>query len=156
MGRAKNRKPTTDAVDILHRRYFEGKPEMLTLLEQERVNAEVAQKVYDLRATAGLTQQELATRVGTKASVICRLEDADYTGHSLTMLQRIAAALGQKVQVNFVPAASSCPPVAEEAGTSPAVQRRPAKRPRTGGTQGVKTPKRGKRDPDEHPAKAGT
>src|SRR5438094_9691246 len=111
-------KPTTDAVEILHRRYFEGKPEMLALLEQERVNAEVAQKVYDLRTAAGLSQRELAEKVATKPSVICRLEDADYQGHSLTMLQRIAAALGQKVEVNFVPAKLSQPPAAQDGRTS--------------------------------------
>src|SRR5437879_2622617 len=101
---AKSRKPTADAVEILHRRYFEGKPEMLALLEQARLNANIAQKVYDLRTRARLTQQQLAERVGTTASVICRLEDADYEGHSLSMLQRIAAALGKQVQVEFVPA----------------------------------------------------
>ncbi|MGH7900548.1 MAG: hypothetical protein ACRENZ_02305 [Thermodesulfobacteriota bacterium] len=30
---------TTDAVEILHRRYFEGRPERLALLEEERTNA---------------------------------------------------------------------------------------------------------------------
>ena len=46
--------------------------------------------------------RELA-RVGTTASVICRLEDADYDGHSLAMLRRIAGALGLRVEVRFVP-----------------------------------------------------
>ena len=41
-----------------------------------------------------ITQRQLAKKVGTTASVICRLEDADYQGHSLAMLRRIAAALG--------------------------------------------------------------
>jgi len=40
--------------------------------------------------------------VGTTASVICRLEDADYSGHSLAMLRRIAAAVGMRVEVRFV------------------------------------------------------
>ena len=31
---SKKRKPTTDAVEIMHRRYFEGKPEMLAALEE--------------------------------------------------------------------------------------------------------------------------
>jgi DNA-binding XRE family transcriptional regulator len=100
---SKSRKPTTDAVEIMDRRYFEGKPDMQALLEQERVNADVAQKVYDLRTAAGLTQRELAELVGTTPSVICRLEDANYEGHSLNMLQRIAAAAGKRVEVNFVP-----------------------------------------------------
>jgi hypothetical protein len=36
--------------------------------------------------------------------VICRLESADYEGHSLAMLQRIADALKQRVEIRFVPA----------------------------------------------------
>ncbi len=45
----------------------------------------------------------LARLVGTTASVICRLEDADYEGHSLSMLRRIAAALHKRVEIRFVP-----------------------------------------------------
>ena len=41
-------------------------------------------------------------RVGTTASVICRLEDADYEGHSLAMLRRIAAALNKRVEIRFI------------------------------------------------------
>ena len=90
MANRKKPRTTTDAVEILHRRDIEGKPEMEAVLEEEG-KAEVARLVYDLRAQAGLTQKELAQRVGTTASVISRLEDADYNGHSLTMLRRIAA-----------------------------------------------------------------
>ena len=95
---------TTDAVQILHRRHFAGKPPMLALLEDERANAEVARKIYDLRLKAKFTQTQLANLVGTTASVICRLEDADYDGHSLSMLRRIAAALGKRVAIHFVAA----------------------------------------------------
>lgn len=56
----------------------------------------------DLRTRARLTQRQLAKRVGTTASVICRLEDADYEGHSLAMLRRIAAALNKRVEIRFV------------------------------------------------------
>jgi hypothetical protein len=41
--------------------------------------------------------------VGTTASVICRLEDSDYEGHSLAMLNRIAAVLDKRVEIRFVP-----------------------------------------------------
>ena len=101
MGR--KRKPTTDAVEILQRRYYEGKPERLAALEEARVNDAVARKIYQLRTRAGLTQRELAKRVGTTASVICLLEDADYEGHSMAMLNRIAAALDRRVEIRFVP-----------------------------------------------------
>ena len=96
------RKPTTDAVEILHRRYFKGKPEMMALLEEERANAQIARKIHDLRTRASLTQRQLAKLVGTTSSVICRLEDADYEGHSLAMLRRIAAALNKRVEIRFV------------------------------------------------------
>ena len=99
MGKKKRKTTTTDAVEIMHRRYFEGKPEMMRLLEEERANAQVARKIYDLRDQAGLTQKELARLVGTTPSVISRLEDADYDGHSLSMLRRIAAALDKRVPV---------------------------------------------------------
>lgn len=100
---AKKRKPTRDAVEIINRRFFQGKPEMLALLERERMNAEIARQIYDLRAEAGLSQRGLAKLVGTSASAICRLEDGDYRGHSLGMLQRIGVALGKRVQVRFLP-----------------------------------------------------
>ena len=99
----KKREPTTDAVEILHRRYFEGKPKMLALLEEERANAEIARKIYELRTKAGLSQRALAKLVGTTASVICRLEDADYEGHSFSMLRRIATALNRRVEIRFLP-----------------------------------------------------
>jgi transcriptional regulator with XRE-family HTH domain len=50
-----------------------------------------------------LSQAQLAKLIGTTASVICRLEDADYEGHSLAMLRRIGAVLDQRVEVRFVP-----------------------------------------------------
>ena len=96
-------KPTTDAVEIIHRRHFEGRPEMLALLDDERADADIARRIYDLREKAGLTQHELARLIGTTASAICRLEDADYEGHSLSMLRRIAAALHQRIEIRFVP-----------------------------------------------------
>ena len=98
----KKRAATTDAVEILHRRYFEGKPKMLALLEEERANAEIARKIYELRTKAGLSQRALAKLVGTTASVICRLEDADYEGHSFSLLRRIATALNRRVEIRFV------------------------------------------------------
>lgn len=107
------KKPTSDAVEILHSRYFAGNPQMLELLENERQQAEIAKQIYDLRTVAGLTQRELAARVGTTASVICRLEDADYDRYSLAMLRRIAAALNSRVTVRFWPVAESGPMTAK-------------------------------------------
>lgn len=94
---------TDDALEILHRRFYKGRPGRLQKLEETRANEQIARKIYDLRAAAGLTQTQLAKLIDTTASVICRLEDADYEGHSLAMLRRIGAALNRRVEIRFVP-----------------------------------------------------
>ena len=96
-------KPTDDAVEILRRRYVAGRPERMAELEQIQADDAVARKIYDLRMKAGLSQRAFAKLVGTTASVICRLEDADYEGHSLALLNRVAAALDKRVEIRFVP-----------------------------------------------------
>jgi len=93
---------TSDAIEILHRRYYHGRPKRMAMLQQARINDAVARQIHDLRVKAGLTQRELAERVGTTASAICRLEDADYNSHSLSMLKRIAEALDKHLEVRFV------------------------------------------------------
>ena len=103
MPKSKKSKPSTDAVAILHRRFYEGGPARLKNLEEARANEEIARKIHELRLKAGLTQTQLARLIGTTASVICRLEDADYQGHSLAMLRRIAGALNQRVEIRSVP-----------------------------------------------------
>jgi ribosome-binding protein aMBF1 (putative translation factor) len=91
---------TSNAVELLNRMAGDS-GELKRLTEEARVNAAVAQLIYDARRKAGLSQAELAERIGSKQAVISRLEDADYDGHSLTMLQRIAAALGKHVTIEF-------------------------------------------------------
>jgi DNA-binding XRE family transcriptional regulator len=102
MRTGKNRKRTTDAIEIIHRRYYEGRPQRLAELAEAEANDTVARKIYALRKRAGLTQKQLAKMVGTTTSVICRLEDADYQGHSLALLRRLADALNKRVELRFV------------------------------------------------------
>lgn len=92
------------ALQFAYNRYIGNKPERVASFEEELANAEVARKIYDLRTKAGLTQRQLAKIVGTTASVICRLEDTDYEGHSLAMLRRVATALDKRVEIRFLPA----------------------------------------------------
>jgi len=90
------------SLQFAYDRYIGDDPAREASFEEELANAEVARKIYDLRTEAGLTQRELAERMGTKASVISRLEDADYDGHSLAMLKRVASALGKRLEIRFV------------------------------------------------------
>lgn len=100
----KKERVTTDGLALLYQRLSAGKPERLAALEEARANDQIARQIHALRTDAGLTQRDLGKLVGTTASVICRLEDADYQGHSMAiMLRRIAAALKKRVEVRFVP-----------------------------------------------------
>lgn len=95
-------KKALDATEILDRLTGDD-PELRELIAEEAVNAQVARMIYEARTAAGLTQKQLALMLGTQQSAIARLEDADYEGHSLGMLRRIAEALNQKLEVRFVP-----------------------------------------------------
>jgi ribosome-binding protein aMBF1 (putative translation factor) len=97
------KKMKSAALQFVYDQYIKGDPEREASFENEVLNAKIAREIYDLRTKAGLSQRQLAKIVGTTASVICRLEDADYEGHSLSMLQRIAAALDSRVEIRIVP-----------------------------------------------------
>jgi ribosome-binding protein aMBF1 (putative translation factor) len=61
---------------------------------------DLAMLVREMREESGFTQSELAKKVGTTQSVIARLEDAEYTGHSLAMLERIATVCGVALKLH--------------------------------------------------------
>ena len=82
-----------------------GDPDIARMVTEEEANAAIARQIYALRMRHKMTQAQLAERIGTRQPVIARLEDADYTGHSLSMLSRIAEALGYTITVRFVPRA---------------------------------------------------
>lgn len=62
---------------------------------------DVALQIAALREGAGISQKELARKLKTSQQQISRLESPSYEGHSLSMLRRVAAALGGTVRVVF-------------------------------------------------------
>ena len=95
------KKSTTDALQILDQ-MFENDPKSQRAVEEEMAKREIGTEIYQLRQKAGVSQAELARRIGSTQSVISRLEDADYAGHSLAMLNRIAKALDHRVEIRFL------------------------------------------------------
>ena len=96
------RKKTENAVRILLDRFVGDDAQRKESLQEERVHAQAARTIYELRHEAGLSQKHMADMIKTTQSVISRLEDADYEGHSLSMLNRIAEALDKRLKVQMV------------------------------------------------------
>jgi ribosome-binding protein aMBF1 (putative translation factor) len=91
-----------NAVDIRKRRTGidpQSDPEMRQIAEDFRIG----QMIFDARTSAGLIQEQLAELAGTTAAAIADLEDVAFDGHSLTMLQRIASALHNRLEIRLVP-----------------------------------------------------
>ncbi len=61
----------------------------------------LAQMIYVLRTEVGLSQRELAERMGTTQSVISRLEEGGGSGNRVDTLARVATALGRHLVISF-------------------------------------------------------
>jgi ribosome-binding protein aMBF1 (putative translation factor) len=96
-------KRTKDGLDILRKRIAKS-ARLQTLVEEERANHQAALALRAARKKAGLTQVQLAKEAGTTQSVIARLEDANYKGHTLRILEHIAEALDRRVEIRLLPA----------------------------------------------------
>lgn len=71
---------------------------------EARLAAEVGERIHAAREAAGLSQRELARRMGTSQAAIDRLE-AGGVGATLTTLQRVATALDLEVSIELRPSA---------------------------------------------------
>lgn len=90
-----------DAATILYRRYAVDRPEMETFLIEEQERVHIGNQIYELRQQNGLSQEQLAERVGVSVSSINDLEEADYEEHSLPLLRRIASAFDSHLEFRF-------------------------------------------------------
>ena len=102
----KEKQTTTDAVEILHRLHIKGDPERIASLEAERIKAEIAQQIYDLRVSAELSQKQLAKKIGVTPTLIDNLEMTDYEDHQLgdaiLTLKHIAKTAGKQIEIQFL------------------------------------------------------
>ena len=76
-------------------------PEFAARLKKAGEAWDVAMQLAELRKESGLSQKELAKRIGTSQQQISRLESPSYEGHSLSMIRRVAEALGATVRVEI-------------------------------------------------------
>ncbi|HAK94523.1 MAG TPA: transcriptional regulator [Planctomycetes bacterium] len=83
---------TSNALEIIAHRYGRD-PAHERRLREERAKLATGDLVRRAREARGLTQAELAGLIGSSQSAISRIEDADYAGHSVETLRKIANAL---------------------------------------------------------------
>jgi ribosome-binding protein aMBF1 (putative translation factor) len=97
------RKNTSDAFQWAYEKFIAKDPEEVALYQEERIKADLAQEIYDLRSQTGISRKNLADLVGVEESVIENIEEADYDGDFLSLASRIANALQRRIEVRFVP-----------------------------------------------------
>ena len=69
--------------------------------EEEKKKLALGYQIFLAREQAGITQSELAKRIGTRQSNISRLEQGSYN-FSVEMLEKIAKALDAKLKIEFI------------------------------------------------------
>ena len=78
-------------------------PAFQAQVEEELAAINVAQDLVALRESRGLSQVQLAKRLGITQSAIAQLESAQPKNVELRTLVRVAAALGARVDVSIRP-----------------------------------------------------
>jgi len=78
-------------------------PEFRQRFEEASQAWDIALQLAALRRARGLTQKQVAERLGTKQQNISRLENPAYTGHSLAMVRRYVEALDGVLMIRIMP-----------------------------------------------------
>ena len=88
-------------VSDLHKKWLKD-PKYRKAYDALREEFALAEAVIETRRRAGLTQQQLARKMGTTQPVIARLESGN-TRPSLRTLERLAEATGSQLVISFQP-----------------------------------------------------
>lgn len=80
-----------------------ARPEIRRKYEKLKEEFELLDEILKARAATGLTQAELAERIGTTQSAVARMETAiGKHSPSIATLKRYASALGYRLQLRLV------------------------------------------------------
>lgn len=78
-------------------------PDVRKEFDALKTEFQLAEEIIKARAKAKMTQAELARRIGTKSTAISRLESPNYGRASISVLKKVAEALGCELQIRLVP-----------------------------------------------------
>jgi predicted XRE-type DNA-binding protein len=73
---------------------FLADPERRAIYEEEAAKSELWRQLVEARQTTGLTQKQMAERLGVSQAQVARLEQEGYDSYTLNTLRRYVAALG--------------------------------------------------------------
>jgi transcriptional regulator with XRE-family HTH domain len=59
----------------------------------------LCERLYEARAAAGLTQQEVADRAGISRQTVAKLENGDFEHARISTLLKVASVLGYEVEL---------------------------------------------------------
>ena len=92
---------TSSATKIL-KGYIDSDPELKAMVSEVKAHRQIALLIQEIRNSEGLSQEELARLTGTSQSTIARLENEEYSGHTLTMLSRILGSMNRDLQITAI------------------------------------------------------
>lgn len=76
-------------------------PKFRQAYEEEAFKTDIAVQVAILRQKAGLTQSDLAKKIGVTQQVVARIENPDKSNMTVSTLRKVASALGKKLDINI-------------------------------------------------------
>lgn len=91
--------------DAAFRAQLLANPEVQQAFESSAVDYAILNEMLNARKAAGLTQAQVAERMGTKAPAVARLENSLASGKhspSIDTLQKYANALGKRLEIHLV------------------------------------------------------
>ncbi|RMF78076.1 MAG: helix-turn-helix domain-containing protein [Chloroflexi bacterium] len=98
-----DRKQTPEEQSYLEwRQNFLADPERKAMYEEEAAKSELWLQLVEARQAAGLTQAELAERLGVSQAQVSRIEKAGYDAYTLNTLRRYVAALGDDFELEVI------------------------------------------------------
>ncbi|MDD3927272.1 MAG: helix-turn-helix transcriptional regulator [bacterium] len=84
----------------IRRQMIKEDPEFAVALEELAPEYEIARQLVKARLERGMTQEELAAKVGTRQSNISRIERGQQNT-SIGLLNKVAKGLGMKLHVSI-------------------------------------------------------
>lgn len=77
------------------RERLQADPEYQAIYEEEAAKSELWLQLVEARQAAGLTQAEVAKRLGVSQAQVARIEKRGYDAYTLNTLRRYVQALGE-------------------------------------------------------------